>query len=50
MYVEGTTDLMGMIGSLIFQPSDGKEKQIALTIERATTRYFPVYEKVSLRE
>lgn len=47
MYVEGTTDLMGMIMYLPFQPSDTKEKNLALIIERATTRYFPVYEKVS---
>lgn len=47
MYVEGTTDLMGMIMYLPFQPADTKEKNLALMIERATTRYFPVYEKVS---
>lgn len=47
MYVEGTTDLMGMIMHLPFQPADTKEKNLALIIERATTRYFPVYEKVS---
>ncbi|KAK2533963.1 glutathione S-transferase [Columba guinea] len=45
MYVEGTTDLMGMIMHLPFQPADTKEKNLALIIERATTRYFPVYEK-----
>ncbi|NXJ85999.1 GSTA2 transferase, partial [Trogon melanurus] len=45
MYVEGTTDLMGMIMVLPFQPADTKEKNLALMIERATTRYFPVYEK-----
>ncbi|RLW12191.1 hypothetical protein DV515_00000766 [Chloebia gouldiae] len=45
MYVEGTTDLMGMIMYLPFQPADTKEKNLALIIERATTRYFPVYEK-----
>ncbi|XP_010080030.1 PREDICTED: glutathione S-transferase-like [Pterocles gutturalis] len=47
MYVEGTTDLMGMIMQLAFQPADTKEKHLALIIERATKRYFPVYEKVS---
>ncbi|XP_027673230.1 glutathione S-transferase isoform X2 [Chelonia mydas] len=46
MYVEGTTDLMGMIMFLPFQPPEAKEKNFALIIERATTRYFPVYEKV----
>ncbi|XP_009955236.1 PREDICTED: glutathione S-transferase isoform X1 [Leptosomus discolor] len=45
MYVEGTTDLMGMIMHLPYQPADTKEKNLALIIERATTRYFPVYEK-----
>lgn len=45
MYVEGTTDLMGMIMALPFQAADVKEKNIALITERATTRYFPVYEK-----
>ncbi|XP_074844998.1 glutathione S-transferase-like [Carettochelys insculpta] len=46
MYVEGTTDLMGMIMYLPFQAPEAKEKNLALIIERATTRYFPVYEKV----
>ncbi|XP_034292629.1 glutathione S-transferase-like [Pantherophis guttatus] len=46
MYVEGTTDLMGMIMMLPLQPAENKEKQRALIIERATTRYFPVYEKI----
>ncbi|XP_077782516.1 glutathione S-transferase-like isoform X2 [Podarcis muralis] len=46
MYVEGTTDLMGMIMTLPFQPPENKEKQTSLMFERATTRYFPVYEKV----
>ncbi|NXC69314.1 GSTA2 transferase, partial [Anhinga anhinga] len=45
MYVEGTTDLMIMIMYLPFQPADTKEKNFALIIERATNRYFPVYEK-----
>lgn len=47
MYVEGTTDLMGMIIPLMFQTPEGKAKQTALIIDRATTRYFPVYEKVN---
>ncbi|XP_034965851.1 glutathione S-transferase isoform X1 [Zootoca vivipara] len=46
MYVEGTTDLMGMMMMLPFQPPENKEKQTNLIFERATTRYFPVYEKV----
>nr|XP_028578205.1 glutathione S-transferase-like [Podarcis muralis] len=46
MYVEGTTDLMGMIMTLPFQPPENKEEQTSLIFEKATTRYFPVYEKV----
>ncbi|NXV89343.1 glutathione S-transferase-like [Calonectris borealis] len=45
IYVEGTTELMGMMMFLAFQEADTKEKNIALMIERATTRYFPAYEK-----
>ncbi|XP_062428941.1 glutathione S-transferase-like [Rhea pennata] len=45
MYVEGTTDLMWMIIYLPFQPAEAKGKNLALIIERATARYFPVYEK-----
>ncbi|XP_064364625.1 glutathione S-transferase-like [Dromaius novaehollandiae] len=45
MYVEGTTDLMGMIMYIPFQPAESKEKNLALIIERAAARYFPVYEK-----
>ncbi|XP_054837418.1 glutathione S-transferase-like [Eublepharis macularius] len=47
MYVEGTMDLMGLMGlPLMLQTPEGKAKQIALIVERATTRYFPVYEKI----
>ncbi|NXD18640.1 GSTA2 transferase, partial [Nothocercus nigrocapillus] len=46
MYVEGTTDLMGMIMLLPFQTAEEKKKNFDLIIERAKTRYFPVYEKV----
>ncbi|XP_019393051.1 PREDICTED: glutathione S-transferase-like isoform X1 [Crocodylus porosus] len=45
MYVEGTTDLMGIIMYLPFQPPEAKEKNLALITDKATTRYFPVYEK-----
>ncbi|XP_051470244.1 glutathione S-transferase-like [Apus apus] len=45
MYVEGTTDLMRMMINLPFHPADTKEENLALIIERATNRYFPVYEK-----
>ncbi|XP_053237021.1 glutathione S-transferase-like isoform X2 [Podarcis raffonei] len=46
MYVEGTTDLMGMIRVHHKSPPGEKEKNLSLIIERATKRYFPVYEKV----
>ncbi|NXJ81725.1 GSTA2 transferase, partial [Trogon melanurus] len=46
MYVEGVMDLLEMIMVFPLQPADAKEKKLALIIERATTRYFPVYEKV----
>ncbi|NXI61681.1 GSTA2 transferase, partial [Anseranas semipalmata] len=45
MYVEGTTDLMDMIMHLPFYSAEMKEKNLALIIERARNRYFPVYEK-----
>uniref|UniRef100_A0A8B9FT99 glutathione transferase n=1 Tax=Amazona collaria TaxID=241587 RepID=A0A8B9FT99_9PSIT len=41
----GTKDLLDMIMYHPFQPADTKEKNLALIIERAATRYFPVYEK-----
>uniref|UniRef100_A0A8C5SEC6 glutathione transferase n=1 Tax=Laticauda laticaudata TaxID=8630 RepID=A0A8C5SEC6_LATLA len=47
MYVEGTTDLMGIIMMLPFQPAENKEKQRALIIERDTSRYFLAYEKIN---
>ncbi|XP_053137281.1 glutathione S-transferase A4-like [Hemicordylus capensis] len=46
MYVEGTTELMGIIRVHYRLPPEEKEKNLTLTIERATKRYFPVYEKV----
>ncbi|XP_062981132.1 glutathione S-transferase-like [Elgaria multicarinata webbii] len=46
MYVEGTTDLMGIIRVHHKLPPEQKEKNLSLIIERATERYFPVYEKV----
>ncbi|XP_034965699.1 glutathione S-transferase 3 [Zootoca vivipara] len=45
MYVEGTMDLMGMFMMYPFSPPEQKEKQLASILEKATTRYFPVYEK-----
>ncbi|XP_006137812.1 glutathione S-transferase 3-like [Pelodiscus sinensis] len=46
MYVEGTTDLMGLILMCPFLSSEEKEKQHTVIIQKATNRYFPVYEKV----
>ncbi|XP_048353295.1 glutathione S-transferase 3-like [Sphaerodactylus townsendi] len=45
MYVEGTMDLMGMFLMYPFSPPEQKKTQLASIIEKATTRYFPVYEK-----
>ncbi|NXV11085.1 GSTA3 transferase, partial [Cepphus grylle] len=46
MYVEGITDLMQMILVFPFSPPEAKEKNIDSIKERATNRYFPVFEKV----
>ncbi|XP_030411438.1 glutathione S-transferase 3-like [Gopherus evgoodei] len=46
MYVEGTMDLNEMIMCYPFSSPEEKEKNFALMIQRATNRYFPVYEKV----
>ncbi|NWS65749.1 GSTA3 transferase, partial [Crotophaga sulcirostris] len=46
MYVEGITDLMQMILVFPFSPPEAKEKNLESIKERATNRYFPVFEKV----
>ncbi|KAM7027209.1 uncharacterized protein RBU47_000456 [Passerculus sandwichensis] len=46
MYVEGISDLMQMILMFPFSPPDAKEKNLESIKERATNRYFPVFEKV----
>ncbi|NXI61679.1 GSTA1 transferase, partial [Anseranas semipalmata] len=46
MYVEGIIDLNELILSNIFQPADKKEEHFATVVDKATKRYFPVYEKV----
>lgn len=46
MYVEGTNDLMGFILVFPFLSAEDKEKQRAFIVQKATSRYFPVYEKV----
>lgn len=47
MYVEGITDLMQMIMMFPFSPPETKEKNLDSIKEKATNRYFPVFEKVS---
>ncbi|NXL62644.1 GSTA3 transferase, partial [Chordeiles acutipennis] len=46
MYVEGIADLMQMILVFPFSPPEAKEKNLDSIKERATNRYFPVFEKV----
>ncbi|NXW43269.1 GSTA3 transferase, partial [Nyctiprogne leucopyga] len=46
MYVEGISDLMQMILMFPFSPPEAKEKNLDSIKERATNRYFPVFEKV----
>lgn len=46
MYVEATMDLNEIIMHHPIQPPEAKAKHLASIIEKATTRYFPVYEKV----
>lgn len=46
MYVEGTMELMGMIRVHFKLSPEEKERNLRLITERATKRYFPVYEKV----
>uniref|UniRef100_A0A8B9FRB1 glutathione transferase n=1 Tax=Amazona collaria TaxID=241587 RepID=A0A8B9FRB1_9PSIT len=50
MYVEGIIDLMYMILTFPFSPPEAKEKNLDSIKERATNRYFPVFEKVSKSE
>ncbi|XP_074847275.1 glutathione S-transferase 3-like isoform X2 [Carettochelys insculpta] len=46
VYVEGTADLMGLIVMYPFLSAKDKEKQLTVIIQKATNRYFPVYEKI----
>ncbi|XP_021245518.1 glutathione S-transferase-like isoform X1 [Numida meleagris] len=46
MYVEGISDLMQLILMFPFSPPEAKEKNLASIAEKATERYFPVFEKV----
>lgn len=49
MYVGGTDDLMGFILMFPFLSAEDKEKQRAVIVQKATSRYFPAYEKVCRR-
>ncbi|KAG8519699.1 Glutathione S-transferase A4 [Galemys pyrenaicus] len=46
MYVDGTLDLMMMIAVAAFKTPQEKEESLALTVKKAKTRYFPVFEKI----
>ncbi|XP_015744755.1 glutathione S-transferase 3-like [Python bivittatus] len=46
MYVEGTIDLSLFILPFPFLSPEDKERQLATIKDKATKRYFPVYEKV----
>uniref|UniRef100_A0A8V0XB81 glutathione transferase n=1 Tax=Gallus gallus TaxID=9031 RepID=A0A8V0XB81_CHICK len=50
MYVEGISDLMQLILVFPFSPPEAKEKNLATIAEKATERYFPVFEKVRDRK
>ncbi|NXU51949.1 GSTA1 transferase, partial [Turnix velox] len=45
MYVEALADLNELIMMHAFQPADKKEQNLANIVDKATNRYFPVYEK-----
>lgn len=47
MYVEGLKDLSDMIMFFPLSLPEEKEMNLEYILERATTRFFPVYEKVS---
>uniref|UniRef100_U3FWX4 glutathione transferase n=1 Tax=Micrurus fulvius TaxID=8637 RepID=U3FWX4_MICFL len=46
IYCEGAVDLNEGIMMLHVKPADTKEKELQTILEKASTRYFPVYEKV----
>ncbi|XP_034966584.2 glutathione S-transferase-like [Zootoca vivipara] len=46
IYCEGTMDLYELMLMLPIKPADTREKEFANIVEKATTRYFPVFEKV----
>uniref|UniRef100_A0A2K5BZ78 Glutathione S-transferase n=1 Tax=Aotus nancymaae TaxID=37293 RepID=A0A2K5BZ78_AOTNA len=46
MYVDGTLDLMAMIMLAPFQRPEEKQETLASILQKAKTRYFPVFEKI----
>ncbi|XP_077759795.1 glutathione S-transferase A4-like isoform X2 [Canis aureus] len=46
MYADGTLDLMLMIALAAFKPPAEKEESLAVVVQKAQTRYFPVFEKI----
>ncbi|XP_066215303.1 glutathione S-transferase A4-like [Saccopteryx leptura] len=46
MYADATLDLMMMVVGTLFKSPAEKEKDFALIVTRAKTRYFPVFEKI----
>ncbi|NXT78843.1 GSTA1 transferase, partial [Zapornia atra] len=46
MYVEALMDLNELLMAHHLQPADKKEQHLATIVDKATNRYFPVYEKV----
>ncbi|NWU94982.1 GSTA1 transferase, partial [Upupa epops] len=46
MYVEAITDLNELLMMHVFQPADKKEQHLTNIVDKATNRYFPVFEKV----
>ncbi|NXJ86002.1 GSTA1 transferase, partial [Trogon melanurus] len=46
MYVEAMMDLNELLMAYPYQPADKKEQHFANMLDKATNRYFPVFEKV----
>ncbi|XP_071404564.1 glutathione S-transferase-like [Pithys albifrons albifrons] len=46
MYVEAMFDLNELLMSYGYQPADKKEQHFTNMVDKATNRYFPVFEKV----
>uniref|UniRef100_A0A8C3X295 glutathione transferase n=1 Tax=Catagonus wagneri TaxID=51154 RepID=A0A8C3X295_9CETA len=46
MHADGTLDLMMKVAAAAFKPPGEKEKSLASAVEKAKTRYFPVFEKI----